>query len=147
MKYPDPAPGLVIRYAFLWSSEHEQAIYEAAKDRPCAIVLAAKIKDSFLVQTVVVPITHSKPADGDPTASLEIPREICKKLGLDGERHWVRLTELNRFVWPGYDLRERPDASGRVDYGFLPEAFFEQIRSAIVARSKMLRLRFTPRDQ
>jgi hypothetical protein len=147
VKYPDPAPGLVIRYAFLWSGEHEQALYEAAKDRPCAIVLAAKIGDTSLVQTVVVPITHSKPVDGDATASIEIPGQICKQLGLDGDKHWVRLTELNRFVWPGYDLRERPDASGRIDYGFLPEAFFEQIKLAIVARSKMQKLRFTPRDQ
>ncbi|MFT4183475.1 MAG: hypothetical protein QM636_16325 [Rhizobium sp.] len=147
MKYPEPAPGLVIRYAFLWSSEHERGIYEAAKDRPCAIVLAAKIGDTGYFQTVVVPITHSDPDPSDPAASIEIPQKICTQLGLDKERHWVRITELNRFIWPGYDLRERPDQPERIDYGFLPEAFFEKIRAAIVERNKVRKLRFTPRHE
>jgi hypothetical protein len=147
VKYPEPAPGLVIRYAFLWGSDHERGIYEAAKDRPCAIVLATKVRDAGLFQAVVVPITHSEPTRSDPTASVEIPREICKRLGLDDERHWVRITELNRFIWPGYDLRERPEQPGRIDYGLLPEPFFEKIRSAIVERNKIQKLRFTPRDK
>ncbi|AYG60466.1 hypothetical protein CCGE525_17850 [Rhizobium jaguaris] len=67
------------------------------------------------------------------------------KLPCSSPRVLGRLTELNRVVWPGYDLHERPDASGRIDYGFLAEAFSS--RSAIVARSKMQELRFTPKDQ
>jgi hypothetical protein len=98
VKYPEPMPGLVIRYAFLWGSDQERGIYEAAKDRPCAIVLATRVGDAGLFQTVVVPITHSEPVGSDPTASVEIPRAICKRLGLDDQRHWVRITELNRFI-------------------------------------------------
>lgn len=38
MSYPEPKPGLVIRYSFLWSHEAEAGADEAAKDRPLAIV-------------------------------------------------------------------------------------------------------------
>lgn len=47
----------------------------------------------------------------DPHTSLEIPAAVCRSLGLDGVRHWVRFDELNRFTWPGYDVRPRPDGS------------------------------------
>ncbi|WHO75461.1 hypothetical protein [Rhizobium sp. BT03] len=143
MKFPEPAPGLVIRYSFLWKEDYDKGKYEASKDRPCAVVLAAKVKETTAIQVVVVPITHSQP---DGSASLEIPAAIAKSLGLDGERHWLRLTQLNRFIWPGYDLRARPDDPSRVDYGFIPEAFFKQLKAAIIAENSRRRLSFTPRD-
>jgi len=55
------------------------------------------------IQTIVAPITHRGP--DDPAASIEIPTATCKSLGLDSGRHWLRLDELNRFAWSGYDLR------------------------------------------
>jgi hypothetical protein len=55
------------------------------------------------IRVVVAPITHTPPAD--PDASIEIPAQVKARLGLDGERSWVRIDEVNRFVWPGYDLR------------------------------------------
>lgn len=42
MSLPDPKPGLVIRYGFLWSDERAGGAVEAAKDRPCAIVVAVR---------------------------------------------------------------------------------------------------------
>jgi hypothetical protein len=145
VKFPDPAPGLVIRYSFLWKEDYEKGKYEASKERPCAVVLAAKVKDTTAIQVVVVPITHSEP--DDQSASLEMPAAVAKALGLDNGRHWLRLTQLNRFIWPGYDLRPRPDDSGRVDYGFIPENLFNQIKAAIVAENKRKKLSFTSRDQ
>ncbi|CZT35845.1 hypothetical protein [Rhizobium sp. 9140] len=147
MKLPAPAPGLVVRYAFLWKEDHDKGRYEAAKDRPCAIVLAANLRETAEIQIVVVPITHSAPAPEEVSASLEMPRAVARTLGLDGGRHWVRLTQLNRFIWPGYDLRPRPDVPERVDYGFIPEAFFKRIKSAILAENKRKKLSFTPRDE
>jgi hypothetical protein len=106
---PTPKPGLVIRYSFLWSSERERGSVEGAKDRRCAIVVVVPHGDDEQIRTVVAPITHSPPED--PHTSLEIPAAVCRSLGLDGVRHWVRFDELNRFTWPGYDVRPRPDGS------------------------------------
>lgn len=114
MKLPQPAPGLVVRYSFLWKEDYDKGKYEASKDRPCAIILATKVKDTKAIQVVVVPITHSEPDQADQSASLEMPAAIAKSLGLDAKRHWLRLTQLNRFIWPGYDLRPLPDVSRRL---------------------------------
>jgi hypothetical protein len=46
LKLPEPRPGLVIRYGFLWSHEAEAGAEEAAKDRPCAIVVAARRQEN-----------------------------------------------------------------------------------------------------
>lgn len=146
MKFPKPVPGLVIRYSFLWKEDYDEGKYEASKDRPCAIVLAATVKDAAAIQVVVVPVTHSQPDADDNSASLEMPSGVAKALGLDNERHWVRLTQLNRFIWPGYDLRPRPDDPSRVDYGLIPEEFFNEIRAGILAEDKRKKLFFTPRD-
>ncbi len=42
MSWPEPRPGLVIRYADLWRSEAEAGREEGVKDRPGAIVVAVK---------------------------------------------------------------------------------------------------------
>ncbi len=142
MSIPSPKPGLVIRYSFLWSSEHEAGAAEGKKDRPCAIVVAVPQGDSGQVRTVVAPITHASPSD--PTTSLEVPANVCRSLGLDGARHWIRFDELNRFIWPGYDLRPKPD--GTYQYGMLPRGLFEELRNGIVAAQKARRAQIVPRD-
>jgi hypothetical protein len=134
MSLPSPKPGLVIHYNFLWSSEQERGAMEGAKDRPCAIIVAARRDTSTDIQTIVAPITHRKP--DDEAASIEIPAAICKNLGLDSGRHWIRLDESNRFAWPGYDLRPIPGSSGRFHYGMLPPALFQQLRDGILSRQR-----------
>jgi hypothetical protein len=134
MSFPVPKPGLVIRYSFLWSSEHLEGATEGAKDRPCAIIVAARHDPSGDIQTIVAPITHRPPED--PGTSIEIPAAACKSLGLDRGRHWLRLDELNSFAWPGYDLRPVPGQPGRYDYGMLPLGLFQQLRDGILARQR-----------
>lgn len=131
MSIPAPKPGLIIRYSFLGSAEAKRGAVEGSKDRPCAIVVAAR-NEAGEIRTIVAPITHSPPID--VAASLEITPELCRTLGLDAGRHWIRLDELNRFVWPGYDLRPRPD--GRYDYGMLPPGLFEQLKRRILEIQK-----------
>ncbi|MDX6750640.1 hypothetical protein SH611_12535 [Geminicoccaceae bacterium 1502E] len=143
MSLPVPRPGLVIRYGFLWSHEHARGAEEGAKDRPCAIVVAASGQDGG-IRTIVAPVTHRPP--DDPAASLEIPPETCRALGLDRGRHWIRFDELNRFLWPGYDLRPIPGSDGRYDYGMLPRELFEKLRQGILARQRALQGRIIPRD-
>lgn len=144
MNFPVPKPGLVIRYSFLWSHERDAGADEGAKDRPCAIIVAARRGDNGDIAVIVAPVTHAPPAD--PLDSLEIPPAVCRSLGLDNERHWLRLDELNRFAWPGYDLRTIPGKPGNYAYGMLPKPLFEQLRAAILNRQQAKSPRVQSRD-
>lgn len=144
MSLPVPRPGLVIRYAFLWSREAAAGGEEATKDRPCAIVVATRKDPSGDLMTIVAPITHSPSADA--AAALEIPPAACRTLGLDDDRQWLRFDELNRFAWPGFDLRPIPGRGGAYEYGMLPENLFAQVRAGILERQKAGRLGPVPRD-
>lgn len=131
MSLPVPKPGLVIRYGFLWSSEKSEGATEGAKDRPCAIVVATRCAPSGDILTIVAPITHRPPAD--VSTSIEIPSDICRLLGFDDGRHWIQVDELNRFAWPGFDLRPVPGQPERYDYGMLPPGLFRKLRDGILA--------------
>lgn len=133
---PEPEVGLVISYSYLWKEEGERGQIEGRKDRPCAIVLAVDHPSPQAVgrkQIAVAPITHTSPHD--PASAVEIPLRIKEHLGLDSERSWVILNELNLFTWPGFDLRPIGRDESRVDYGLLPPKFFEQL----IAKFKELR--------
>lgn len=131
MTLPDPEPGLVIRYAYLWKSEHDEGRDEGSKDRPCAIVLAVSAGDVG-PRVTVLPITHSPPKD--PALALELPAIVKQRLGLDHERSWVVLSEGNEFTWPGPDLRPQPGQDiASVAYGFLPPRFFAVMLERFIA--------------
>lgn len=131
MAFPAPAPGLVIRYAFLWRSQAARGQDEGEKDRPCAVVVAMK-NDQGETVVIVLPITHTRPVD--PDLAVEIPASTKSRLELDRERSWIVLTDANRFIWPGPDLRPRiPGDPGSVAYGMLPAALFRQVREKLAA--------------
>jgi hypothetical protein len=143
--FPDPVPGLVVRYSYLWANEHARGQEEGVKDRPCAVILVTEDDAGERVVTVL-PITHSAPAD--PELAVEIPAVVKRRLRLDDDRSWVVLTEANRFIWPGPDLR--PAAPGdpmSVAYGPLPYALFEQIRLKFIAALKERSVRAVRRTQ
>lgn len=142
MTLPDPVPGLVIRYSFLWSNERAQGQVEGSKDRPCAIVVSAR-KQQGNIQIIVAPITHRPP--DEPTASLEIPYAVNRRLRLDAGRHWLRFDELNQSIWPGYDLRKLP--SGFYDYGMLPVDLFHRLVRGILDRQKIRKQSLISRDE
>ncbi len=142
MTYPSPLPGLVIRYSFLWSREARSGATEGRKDRPCAIVVAVPRDESGDTRVVVVPVTHSAPAD--PATAILLPTSVKAALGLDPAPSWVCLNELNIFSWPGYDLR--PIAgSDRIAYGALPKPLFERIRRGVVGLDRARKARLVPR--
>ena len=126
MAFPLPVPGLVIRYAFLWREAAARGEEEGGKDRPCAVVLVSEDRDGEKI-VLLLPVTHSPPKDME--LAVEIPIETKRRLGLDDERSWIVVTDANRFVWPGPDLRPsvRGDASS-VAYGLLPRGLFYEVR-------------------
>lgn len=143
MPLPVPVPGLVIRYSYLWAREHARGQEEGVKDRPCAVVLITANTAGDQVVTVL-PVSHTPPAD--PALAVEIPFAAKRRLGLDDDRSWVVLTEANRFVWPGPDLRPLvPGDSATVACGLLPHALFEQIRLKFLAALKARVARPVPR--
>ena len=145
MPLPVPEPGLVIGYAYLWHSEYEQGRQEGVKDRPCVLVLATKDEDGETVVTVV-PVTHTPPSL--PDEAVEIPLPTKRRLGLDTERSWIVVNEINRFAWPGPDLRpvSRAEAE-RFDYGLLPPSVFRQVRDRLFLCAKRQRLKAVRRTE
>jgi hypothetical protein len=139
---PDPSPGLVIRYAYLWHSEYIQGREEGVKDRPCAIVLAVDpddvSEDDQRPLVVVVPITHTPPNSRE--LAIELPSRVKQHLCLDTSPSWVIVSESNVFRWPGPDLRPVPglDPSSIV-YGFLPPNLFNEIKRRFVTLEKVSR--------
>jgi hypothetical protein len=138
MPLPAPAPGLVIGYPYLWHDEHLFGAEEGRKDRPCAIVLAATDDEGDMV-VYVVPITHRQPQD---VRAVAMPASVKRRLGLDDAPFWIVTSELNRFVWPGYDLRpiarDRPDTFA---WGFLPTEIFDAVKRGVAANRTAGRLK------
>ena len=119
MDVPEPLVGSVIRYAFLWRREAALEQKEGEKDRPCAIVVAAKIEKGTHT-VIVLPVTHTPPRDAN--LAVEIPAKTKKRLGLDAARSWIVLTDANRFLWPSPDLRFAIKGNAAsVVYGVLPQ--------------------------
>ena len=78
MALPRPAPGMVVRYAYLCADEAEAGRREGRKDRPCVVVVAAERQGDGRVR--VAPITH---AAKDPARGVELQAKVKRHLGLD----------------------------------------------------------------
>ena len=127
---PLPSVGDVLRYAYLWSHEHDQGREEGAKDRPCAVVMLIR-RDDGTDEVAVLPITSVKPKDDG--AGVEVPAATRARLGLQREPCWVLVSELNLFCWPGPDLRPLEAGEGSFVYGRLPQELLLRIREAFRA--------------
>jgi hypothetical protein len=124
-----PFPGMVVRYAFLWSSEARAGKTEGRKDRPCVIVAAVRPVGDGRLRVRVLPMTH---VPTEEARSIAIPAKIKRHLGLDADASWIILDEANEFFWPGVDLkpvsRSKP---GVWTFGVLPQDIFEEIQTKL----------------
>jgi hypothetical protein len=139
-----PAVGDVIRYAYLWSREHAAGREEGSKDRPAAVVALVRRADGE-DQVVVLPITSTPPAE--PGAAVEVPAETRARLGLQREPCWIVVTEYNRFLWPGPDLRPTEGGTGTFIYGPLSDRVMAQVRAAYAAWRQKGRVTAVPRTE
>lgn len=130
MSLPTPEPGLVIPYAYLWGHEHRKGQDEGRKVRPSVILLAVQSPKGGAPRVTVAPITHTPPAkDG---AAIELPPRVKQALGLDDDRSWIVLDEVNQFAWPGYDIRPVPGSKDRFAYGFIPPKLYDTVIGRIL---------------
>jgi hypothetical protein len=132
MALPEPKPGLVIRYDYLWTRE-AAAGKQQSKDRPACLVAAS---DSTVAPrfVVILPITHSAPT-GD-TVGIEIPPKVAQALGLDEARSWVVVSDHNVDEWPNAGLAPVPGRPDIFSYGFVPRGLFAQIKAQFLELSE-----------
>jgi|SRR6185437_6892571 len=132
MALPEPKPGLLIRYDYLWTRE-AAAGKQQSKDRPACLVAAS---DSTVAPrfVVILPITHSAPT-GD-TVGMEIPPKVAQALGLDEARNWVVVSDHNVDEWPNAGIAPLPGRPDIFSYGFIPPRLFAQIKAKFLELSE-----------
>lgn len=125
MPLPEPRPGLVFRYDYLWSREAAVG-RDHGKERPACLVAATDptMSPRFVV---ILPITHTRP-DKD-TVGVEIPARVRDALGLDDVPSWVIVSEHNVDEWPNGGLAPLPGRPGVFSYGFIPPGLFAQMKA------------------
>lgn len=138
MKGRPPERGLVVSYSYLWAREAMPGVEEGRKERPCAIIVA-RYNEEGRLRVRVLPITHSPPANIDH--AIEIPAVTKARLGLDSDRSWIILSEVNDFTWPGFDIRP-VGSSGSPYYGPLPPSLFNEV----IRRIRDIRIRVVKRS-
>ncbi len=126
-----PEIGLVIRHAYLWWNEARAGREEGRKDRPCVIV-HLRVNELQELETYICPVTRTPP--DFPEKAMEIAKATKARLGLDDERSWIITTEVNRFIWPGPDLRPVP--GGGYSYGLLPATMTQHVIQQIKSNSQ-----------
>lgn len=114
MALPDPKPGLVVRYDYLWSRE-AAAGREEGKVRPiCLVAATGSVTRPRAV--ILLPLTHSPP--DAKTVGVEIPAKVKQALGLDDAPSWVIVSEHNVDEWPNAGLSPIPGRRGSSDNPF-----------------------------
>jgi hypothetical protein len=139
----EPKVGWVFRYSYLWHWQHLQGREEGDKDRPAIVLAIVAYVDEETPAVRVLPVTHTPPSHAE--VAIEIPPATKRRLGLDDERSWIVLTESNRFVWPGPDMRPVDSDSGY--YGPLPPALFAEVKRRFVELARAQRHRAMARNE
>ena len=142
MKADKPQIGLVIRHVYLWRDEAKQGHEEGHKARPCVIIHTHQ-NSHAKTEVYIVPITHTEPKT--LKYAKEIPQETKKRLNLDYQKSWVITSEVNRFIWKGYDVRKTP--SGEFAYGHLPPGLTKAVITQIQQHAKERQMAVVDRDE
>ena len=89
-RIPEPLPGLIFRYGYIWLEEYKKGRTDPAKDRPACIIArvaqhaerSLKILDDVAVQTgdvIILPITTKPPGTGQMAVELTADeKRLCQ---------------------------------------------------------------------
>jgi hypothetical protein len=144
MPLPNPEPGLVIPYDYLWRREKTRGQDSGRKTRPAVIVLRVDNHKGGGTTVWVAPVTHTPPLSSND--AVEIPRAVKSALKLDAARSWIVCTEINEFLWPGFDVRPIPGRAGDFVYGFLPPGLFRSVRDRLISNAAKAKIARVKRD-
>ncbi|HEX8193518.1 MAG TPA: type II toxin-antitoxin system PemK/MazF family toxin [Allosphingosinicella sp.] len=140
-----PKPTDVLSYVYLWSHEAAEGRDEGTKERPVVVVLAVQQRDHG-TEIIVAPVTTKPPRQRG--IAVEIPARVREHLRLGAEPCWIVCDELNRFTWPGPDVRL---VQGRGEltpfHGKIPGRLLEQVRDAMRIAVDADRLKLTKRTE
>ncbi|MEJ2124913.1 MAG: hypothetical protein P8Y47_08930 [Alphaproteobacteria bacterium] len=131
MPLPEPRPGLVIRYDYVWANEALVG-RDKGKERPACLIAASDPSASPRF-VVILAITHAQP-DQD-TVGIEIPAKVKQAIGLDDTPSWIIVSEYNVDEWPNGGLPPIPGRVGVFSYGFIPPGLFAQVRAKFLELS------------
>ena len=120
---PEPKPGLVFRYRYLWKND---PVETSPKIRPVLAVAVERLPGDIL-RVVVVPISSQRPLPGDGVA---IPEATKSRLRLTRDASWIVAAETNVFSWPGFDLEQTSD--GKWAHGFVGEKLVDAVRKRLL---------------
>ena len=143
MNLPEPRPGLVVAYSYLWRDEARRGQEEGRKDRPCVVVIAVQTVGGR-TRVTVAPVTHAPPTSPGEAVLISAATKI--RLGLDERPSWIVTNDLNTFTWPGPDLRPIRRGAGRCEFGVLPMRTLAQVRDSVLAMARAGRAGLTPRS-
>ena len=93
---------------------------------------------------MVVAVTHSAPKPD--TTAIEIPAKVKTHLGLDSERSWIVLDEVNLFNWPGFDIHPIAGSQNAFSYGFTPPKLYERVKDTLLETYRLNKVQVTKRD-
>lgn len=65
-----PAPGTVLRYAYLWADEHAAGREEGRKDRPAVVLVAAVRIAKTDIRVLALAVTHAAPRHPDDAVAF-----------------------------------------------------------------------------
>ena len=133
MELPEPEPGLVIRYDYLWAEEPASG-RDHGKERPTCLVAAtdALVRPRYVV---LLPITHTKPSG--TTVGVELPVKVKRAIGLDDAPAWGIVSEHNIDEWPNGGLSPVPRKQGQFSYGFISPGLFAKIKASFLELARV----------
>ncbi|MDI7774135.1 type II toxin-antitoxin system PemK/MazF family toxin [Asticcacaulis sp. EMRT-3] len=121
----------MLNYAYLWAHEAALGQEDGVKDRPAVVVLSVESQNGETVISVC-PVTSQTPED--MRTAVQMPPQVKNHLGLtDRPASYIVTTEINRFVWPGPDIRPF-ERNGRMDifHGQIPAKLFDIVRNSLI---------------
>src|SRR5258708_4753556 len=103
---PEPIPGLIFRYGYLWLEEYRKGRTDPSKDRPVCIIArvaqhadhSLKIADDVTVEpgdVIILPITTKPPGTGQIAVELTVDEKRLCRLNPDFPS-WLIVSEFMR---------------------------------------------------